>query len=348
MTMHLTLTEKEYDEDARRLQFYEDVLDGVRALPKVVSADAVNALPSSASGSSRTVEIEGQAVARNADHPWIAFRVISPGYFETMRIPILAGRAFTQHDREDGLQVAIVSKPMAERFWPNADPIGTRFRNTSSEDAPWLAVVGVAADVTHDWFTGPGESTFYRPLAQKPRWRMALVIRTQGEPTTITPAVRTAVSKVDPHQPIYEVRTMERVISERMIGLKYLAVVMSIFGIIALVLSGVGIYGLMAYSVSRRTHEIGIRVALGAGRSDVLGLIVRKAVKITLLGVAIGLPLAFGAGQAMVASLFGVVSMDPMTFVAFALCLTAVSVLAGYVPARRALKVDPAQALRVE
>ena len=348
MTMHLTLTEKEYDEDARRLLFYEEVLDGVRALPKVVSVDAVNSLPSHTHGSSRTVEIEGQAVARNADHPWIAFRVITPGYFETMGIPILAGRAFTQHDREDGLQVAIVSKPMSDRFWPNADPIGKRFRNTSSEDAPWLAVVGVAGDVTHDWFTGPGESTFYRPLAQKPRWRMALVIRTQGEPTTITPAVRTAVSKVDPHQPIYEVRTMERVISERMIGLKYLAVVMSIFGIIALVLSGVGIYGLMAYSVSRRTHEIGIRVALGAGRSDVLGLIVRKAVKITLLGVAIGLPLAFGAGQAMVASLFGVVSMDPMTFIAFALCLTAVSVLAGYVPARQALKVDPAQAFRVE
>ena len=133
-----------------------------------------------------------------------------------------------------------------------------------------------------------------------------------------------------------------------MIGLKYLAVLMSIFGVIALALSAVGIYGLIAYSVSRRTHEIGILVALGAGRGDVVGLIVRKAVKITLLGVAIGLPLAFGAGQAMVASLFGVVSMDPMTFAALALGLTAVSVLAGYVPARRALKVDPAQALRVE
>lgn len=348
MTMKLTLTEKEYDDDARRIQFYEDVLDGVRALPKVVSADAVNALPSGANGSSRTVEVEGQPVARNADHPWISFRVISPGYFETMRIPILTGRVFTRHDREDGLQVAIVSKPMAERFWPDADAIGKRFRNTSSEDAPWLTVVGVAGDVTHDWFTGPGVSTFYRPLAQKPRWRMALAVRTQGEPTAIVPAVRTVVSKVDPHQPIYEVRTMKRVISERMIGMKYLAVVMSIFGVIAIVLSAVGIYGLMAYSVSRRTHEIGIRVALGAGRGDVVGLIVRKALKITLLGVAIGLPLAFGAGQALVASLYGVVSMDPMTFVAFALGLTAVSVLAGYVPARRALKVDPAQALRVE
>ena len=348
MTMYLTLTEKEYDDDARRIQFYEDVLDGVLALPKVISVNAVNTLPSSAFGSSRTVEIEGQAVARNADHPWINFRVISPGYFETMRIPILAGRVFTEHDREDGLQVAMVSKSMAERFWPNADPIGKRFRNTSSEDAPWLTVGGVAGQVTHNWFMGSEVSTFYRPLAQKPHRRMALVIRTQGEPTTITPAVRTVLSKVDPHQPIYEVRTMKRVISERMIGLKYLAVVMSIFGVLALVLSAVSIYGLMAYSVSRRTHEIGIRVALGAGRRDVLGLIVRKAVKITLLGVAIGLPLAFGAGQAMVASLFGVVSMDPMTFVAFALGLTAISLLAGYVPARRALEVDPAQALRVE
>ena len=348
MTMYLTLTEEEYDEAPRRLQFYEDLLKGVRALPKVVAADAVNALPSSGTGSSRTVELEGQPIARNADRPWIEFRAISPGYFETMRIPILAGRVFKKHDREDGLQVAVVSKPMAERFWPDTDPIGKRFRNTTAEDQPWLTVVGVAADVTHDWFTGSGVSTFYRPLAQRTPGRMALVIRTVGEPTAITPAVRTVLSKVDPHQPIFEVRAMKRVISERMIGLKYLAVVMSIFGVLALALSAVGIYGLMAYSVSRRTHEIGIRVALGAGRGDVVGLIMRKALKITLLGVAIGLPLAFGAGQAMVASLFGVVTMDPMTFVAFALGLTAVSSLAGYVPARRALEVDPAEALRVE
>jgi putative ABC transport system permease protein len=162
------------------------------------------------------------------------------------------------------------------------------------------------------------------------------------------PAVRTVISEVDPNQPIYEVRPMTRVISDRTIGLKYLAVVMSIFGIIALVLSAVGIYGLMAYSVSRRTHEIGIRVALGADRGDVLGLIIRKALKITVIGVGIGLPLALAAGQAMVASLFGVVALDAMTFLSFALGLTAVSLLAGYVPARRALEVDPAQALRVE
>jgi putative ABC transport system permease protein len=264
-----------------------------------------------------------------------------------MRIPLLRGRGFGTQDRDDSERVAIVSEKFAERFWPGEDALGRRFRAGSDED-PWLTVVGVSRDILQNWFRGGPDPTFYVPLEQQSRLGMQLAVRTTGEPEAVTAAVRVQVQRVDPDQPIFDVRTMRQLVSERIIGLKYAAVVMGVLGFIALALAAVGIYGLMAYAVSRRTHEIGVRVALGAGRSDVLRLTVGQALRITAIGVTIGLFLAYGAGRLMANNLFGVVRLESGTFVVFAVILSSVALLAGYLPARRALGVDPAVALRSE
>jgi putative ABC transport system permease protein len=347
LTFEISLPERQYKEDEARREFYRSVVEGVRGIPGVVSADAANVLPSSGNNHSRAIDIEGRTIENPSERPLAHYRVITDGYFETLRIPRTAGRTFGTGDRKDTAPVAIVSEKFAERYWPGEDPIGRRFRAGTDEE-PWLTVVGIVGDVLHDWFLREPQPTFYVPMEQQNRSGMLLAIRTLGEPEAITAAARTVVRRVDPDQPIYHTITMRQLRSERMIGVKYAAIVMGVMGIIALVLAAVGIYGMMAYSVSRRTHEIGLRVALGAGRSDVLRLTVGQALSITLSGVAIGLVLAYGAGRLMASNLFGVVRLEAATFVVLALVLGSVSLLAAYLPARRALAVDPASALRAE
>jgi putative ABC transport system permease protein len=347
MTFDIALPERKYEELERRRQFYGTVLEGLRQTPGVSAADLSIVLPSSGNNYTRSVDVEGQTIANVSARPLAHFRVITPGYFETMRIPLLSGRAFGSADREDTAQVAIVSQKFAERSWPGADPIGKRFRD--SDEGPWLTVVAISGDVLHDWFLREPQPTYYLPFEQRPRLAMSLAIRTLGrEPEAVTTAVRSQVRRADPDQPVFHASTMRQLISERIIGLKYAALVMGVLGFIALMLSAVGIYGLMMYSVSRRTHEIGVRVALGAERGDVLRLAFGQALSITIAGVGIGLVLAYAAGRLMASNLFGVVRLDAATFALLALVLGAVSLLAAYIPARRALSVDPAVALRAE
>ena len=346
MTMEIALPEGKYEEDEAQLQFYRAVLSGVRTLPGVVSADAVNILPSSGSNSSRSIDIEGAPVENVSERPTAHFRVATASLFETMRIPILQGRGFGSEDRADSALVAVVSEKFARRSWPGEDPLGQRFRYGTEQR--WWTVVGVSGDVLHDWFLQEPRPTFYLPMEQAPRLAMFLAIRTSGPPADVTAGVRSHVLRADADQPIFNVRTMRTLVSERLIGLKYLATVMGIFGAIALMLSAVGIYGVMAYSVSQRTHEIGLRVALGAARRDVLQLTVGQALRVTAFGIAIGLVLAFFISRLMESTLFGVIQLDAVTFAVLATALASVSVVAGYVPARRALAVDPAIALRAE
>jgi len=346
MTFDIALPERKYEELEKRRQFFRAVLEGLRETPGVVAADLALVLPSSGNNYTRSVDVEGQTIANVSERQLAHFRVITTGYFETLRIPLLAGRAFGSEDREDTAPVAIVSQKFAERSWPGADPIGKRFRD--SDEGPWLTVVAISGDVLHDWFLREPQPTYYLPFEQRPRLAMSLAIRTLGEPEAVTAAVRSQVRRADPDQPIFHASTMRQLISERIIGLRYAALVMGLLGLIALVLSDVGIYGLMMYSVSRRTHEIGVRVALGAERADVLRLAFGQALSITVAGVAIGLVLAYAAGRVMASNLFGVVRLEAGTFALLALVLGAVSLLAAYVPARRALSVDPAVALRAE
>jgi putative ABC transport system permease protein len=346
MTFEISLPDRKYGDPEPRRQFFRTVLEGIRETPGVVSADLALVLPSSGNNYTNGVDVEENRIANVSERPNAHFRVITPGYFETMRIPILAGRAFGSEDREDKAPVAIVSRLFADRSWPSADPLGRRFR--AGDDEPWRTVVGVSGDVLHDWFLQGPQPTYYVPFDQSPRGRMALAVRTTGEPEAITAAVRGQVRRADPDQPLYDLYTMRQRISERIIGLKYAATVMGILGLVGLVLSAVGIYGLMMYSVSRRTHEIGVRVALGAERRDVLRLALGQAFSITAAGVGIGLVLAYAAGRLLASNLFGVVRLEGATFALLALLLSAVSLVAAYIPARRALAVDPAVALRAE
>jgi len=351
LTLTISLPEKKYAEASTRREFYRDVLAGSASLGEAVAVAAVNNLPSGGSSSSRRIIVEGRPVETAVQQPSADYRVITPNYFETLRIPLLNGRAFTETDREGSPPVAIISEGMARRFWPEQDAIGKRFQISTEPELSWLTVVGVAGDVMHDWFlssTGRIRPTFYRPFAQDPGFRMTVAIRTRGEPTSLTPAVRSQIRRVAPDQPVYAVRSMRRVLSDRLLGPQYAATLMGVFGAIALVLAAVGVYGVMSYSVARRTHEIGVRVALGAARRDVLWMTIGQGLRLATVGVAVGLLLALALGQVMASALFGVVSLDAATFVGFTAVLLSAALLASYLPARRALRVDPIVALRVE
>jgi putative ABC transport system permease protein len=274
-------------------------------------------------------------------------RAITPRYFETLRLPILRGRAFTEDDRAATDPVVIVSDSMARRFWPDTEAIGRRFRVASGDTpGPWLTIVGVSGDVIHNWFNRRNAPTMYRPMAQAPTGYLAFAVRTNGEPDALATAAGAAIRQVDPAQPAYEVLTMRRLLSERTIGLQFITSVMGVFGALALVLALVGVYAAMSYLVSQRTHEIGVRVALGATRGDVLRLVVGQAWRVTAAGVAVGIVLAIALTRLIEAGLVGVIAADARLVALLAALLVVAGILAGYLPARRATGIDPITALR--
>jgi len=262
-----------------------------------------------------------------------------------MRIPIVRGREFTTADREQNAAVAIVSESMARKFWPNEDPIGRRFK-TPAEGS--MTVVGICGDIIHDWFNRRNTPTMYRPYRQLPTNYFGIVIRTDGDPSSLAAPVRRALLGVDPEQPVFDMMTMRRALHERTIGLQYLVGVMTVFGGIALVLASVGLYALISYLVVQRRHEIGVRVALGASRSQVVRLTIGQAFRLTIVGSGIGLVLSIALGRLIQAGLVGVGSSDPRVFVALAGVLIGTALIAAYVPARRAAAIDPMVALRTE
>jgi putative ABC transport system permease protein len=346
LTFYISLPESTYTEGSSRLRFFDAVLDGARRLPEVTAAEATNFLPAKGGDFLWPFELEGQEITK-VERPWAHYRVITPGFFETMRIPVISGRPFDQHDRKGAAEVAIISEAMARQYWPGVDPVGQRFHPGEDED-PSVTVVGVAGDVIHSWHLGGPQPTIYRPLAQAPESMLCIVVRTLGEPTAIAPTVRAQVRRLDPNQPIFAVESMRRALSDSFLVHKTAASLMGFFGAIALLLSAIGIYGLMAYSVSRRTHEIGVRLALGADRRDVLHATVGHAFRYTLIGVGLGLLLSLGAAKIMAGILLDTISIDLSTFAGLAGVLLAVALLASYVPARRALRVNPSIALRQE
>ncbi|MCC7032918.1 MAG: ABC transporter permease [Acidobacteria bacterium] len=343
MTARLTLPERPYVEPEARRQFLARVMDRMRGMPAVESLAAVTFLPYAGASSSRPIHPEGAeltpAEARPAD-----FQRATPAYFETMRIPVLEGRGLTEADREDGRQVAVVSRSFADRYWPGVSAVGRRFR--VAPEAPWIEVVGVSGDIMHDWFMNQRRPTFYRPYAQDPALTMAIVVRTTGNPLDVAGELRRAVTAADPDQPILELRSMEQVIADKLGGVTYLARALAAMGSIALLLALMGVYSLIAYLAARRTQEIGVRIALGATRWQVIALNIRQALVITGLGLAVGTVLAVALGRVMTSALFGLVSLEPLPVAAMVVALGLTALAAGYLPARKAADLDPTTALR--
>jgi putative ABC transport system permease protein len=347
LTMRVVLPETSYPDEESKRRFTESALERLASLPGVRAATAANTLPSMSANWVRSIEIEGRPAADRFELPSVDSRTITPGYFDTLRLPLVQGRAFTDDDRANTEPVAIVSASMAQRFWPGIDPIGRRFRVAGDgEPGPWLAVVGVSGDVIHSWFNRRNAPTIYRPLAQEPTGFLAFGVRTAGVPENLTSAAGAAIRQIDPAQPVFEVMTMERLLSERTIGLQFITSVMGVFGVLALVLALVGIYSAMAYLVSQRRHEIGVRVALGATRRDVLGLVVGQAWRLTAIGVGAGVVLALALTRLIEAGLVGIIAGDARFIALLAFVLGAAGVVAAYVPARRATAIDPIMALR--
>jgi putative ABC transport system permease protein len=343
LVMRAVLPEAKYGAaDARRL-FAARLEARLSELPGVEAVGVSNVLPATGNNFNRPIEIDGRPVADRANMPRVDFRAVRPQFLATMRIPMLRGRGFTAADTVDAQPVAIVNQAAADRHFPGTDPIGQRIKVGAGE---WATVVGVAGNTIHDWFVGRNNPTVYAPFDQAPTGYLAIGMRANGDLHALVQPVRAAVREIDPAQPIFDVMTMRTLLGERTIGLQYVAAIMAVFGGIALVLAVVGVYSLMAFVIGQRTHEIGVRIALGASRRDVLRLTIGQATTMTAIGVAIGLALSLGLGRLMESALFGFVSSDARVAIGFAAVLIAAAILAGYVPARRASGIDPIVALR--
>jgi len=348
LTMSLILPRAKYAEEPQRAAFYSDLVNRVKAIPGVQSTALVNYLPLGGSNSSDAFLVEGFPEPPPGQEVVGRYRVCSPDYFQTMGITVIKGRAFNDQDKAGAPPVVIVNETLAQRYWPNDAPIGKRIRfNGPIDRAPWMQVVGVIRDVKHE-LDIPVTPEYYLPHAQDAWSSMVLVTKTAGDPAAMAGVLRQQVWAIDKDQPVFDVRTMHEVRSISVAVYSFSSVTLGIFAGLALLLASIGIYGVMAFAVTQRTHEIGVRMALGAKSRDVLRLVVMNGMKLALLGVAIGLTGAWALSRFMKTLLFGVPPTDVLTFSLVSVCLLVAALLACYLPARRATKVDPLIALRYE
>jgi putative ABC transport system permease protein len=348
ITMNLVLPGAKYKDDASRAAFYNDLVQRVKAQPGVQSAAFVNYLPLGGSNSSDAYLIEGEPEPAPGQEHEGRYRVATPDYFQTMEIPIVRGRAFTEQDKAGATPVVIVNETLARQHWPGQDPIGKRIRFYGPpERAVWIEIVGVVKDVKHE-LNIPVTPEYYLPHAQDSWNAMVLVARTSVEPSSLAGALRQQVWAIDKDQPVFDVKTMQEVRSISVAVYSFSSVMLAIFAGVALVLAAVGIYGVMAFAVTQRTQEIGIRMALGARTADVLKLVVTQGMKLALLGIVIGLAGSWALTRFIEKLLVGVQATDLLTFTLVSLCLLVAAFIACYLPARRAAKVDPLVALRYE
>ena len=350
LSMSFDLSLQGYDE-ARGQQFYRQIAERVRALPGVKSAAVSSYIPLSLNYNSRGIYVEGEPIQRGANTPNAMNGGAGPRYFETMSTPILHGREFTDQDVEKSEQVAIVNETFVRRLMPAvkspAEAVGKRV-SFGDASGPFMRIVGVARDGKYFNIAEDSRTFIWTPLAQDYNSSGAIMVRTTGSPETMFAAVRGEVQALDPNLPLFDVTTLKEHMRLALFPARVAAMVLGVFGLVALLLSAIGIYGITSYAVSQRTHEIGIRMALGAQLGDVLRLVLNHGLKLTLIGAALGLVGAYLATRAITAVLYGVSATDPLTFVSVSILLIAVALLASYVPARRATKVDPLIALRNE
>ena len=340
----------QFQNDPDYINFYDQVLERIRQVPGVQSAGTINTLPLSP-GPTLAFRVEGRPIVTVDKWPMVNFRNVSPDYFLTMNIPIMKGRAFTPQDDLNAPRKVMINQALAQREFPNEDPVGKRvaFRNPEPNVEPtWFEIVGVSANVRSLQLREEPEPELYFAGRQDAFAQVAIVVRSTVEPESLATALRQAVADVDRSVPVSEVKTMEHIVSESVTQPRFNLFLLGLFSGIALLLSVAGIYGVTAYTVSLRTHELGIRIALGAQVGDVLRMILGQGMAVIGAGIVIGLIAAFGLMRLMNSLLFGVSATDPFTFIGITVVLVAAGLLACYVPARRATKVDPLVALRYE
>ena len=340
LTLQIALPVNTYRSAPQIAAFYDRLLANLQTAPDVKAAGADSWL-----ADADAVYIEGRAEPRPGE-PRPGVRSVAGRYFAALGLPMVAGRAITAQDGRDTQPVVVLSESVARHFWPNGDALGRHVR-LFKRDSRWFTVVGVCGDVK-DWLNNDSYRRVYLPFSQNPAPAAEVLVRTVGDPDAIVGAVRVAVRDVDPNQPIFDVKSMQQLINEETSGVRAAAVSMSTYALIALLLAVTGIYATISYSVVQRTHEIGVRMALGAARSDVLRMTLMQGVGIAAVGLGIGVPVAFTLMRVMSSVLYNVVVVEPLIFAMLTAILAASAVLAGYIPARRAASIDPLTALRDE
>jgi len=351
LTLEYRVPRSKYPEGVQQWNFHQQVVERVRALPGVDSASVVLALPYSGNGGSMTFVPLDRAEPAKGDEPRAQRNSADQYYFNTMQIPLLSGRVFGEQDQVGTPAVVVINQTMARRYWPDGDPIGKSIRlNDPGMDinGATASIIGVVGDIKHGSLDEPSTPQIYVAFAQHPFIFATLVVRTQPEPTTMSDAVRSAVWSVDRDQPVWKVRTVEFLINRDLGPRRFMMALLSVFAGLALLLASIGIYSVISYSVTQRTHEIGVRMALGARSGEVVKMIVGQGMVLVTIGVACGLVGAFAVTRLLSGMLFGVAASDPITFVAISGVLMVVALAACFVPARRASKVDPMIALRCE
>jgi putative ABC transport system permease protein len=341
-TARVVLPADRYQAAAQQAHFFDHLLDGMRAAPGLERTAAAARLPFVGGESTRGITVDHPSPVSS---PWAGIRVVSPGYFAVMGQGIREGRGLTDRDREGSPPVALVNETMAREYWPGQSAVGHRFR---IGDGHWMEIVGVAADVKHASLRDPIEPEFYQPYAQAPWTFMSIVVRSTAPQRSIERAIEQQLAALDPALPAPPVQPMTALIGHSFAMDRFEMAGLTIFAAIALTLAAVGLYGVMSFLVSRRTREIGVRIALGAGVREILALVMRDGLRLTILGAVLGLASALVGANIIRSWLFGVVPADPVTFVSVLLVLASVSLLATYVPARRAAAIDPTIALRSE
>ena len=347
LTLHVSLPEQKYSEDAQVIEFFRKVPEQLSSLPGVKAVSAVNRLPISGGDPHGNLTIESRTF-NTGEAPAVSYRRILPNYFRAMGIPLVQGREFDDRDTGGKPDVVIVNQKMAQRYWPTGDAVGKRIKIGPPEREPWLTIVGVVGNVNHTGLDTEPDLATYEPHAKRPWSSMTVLVRTNGDPLSLAVPVQRELKNAEKEILIEDVVTMNRRLDLSVAPQRMNVVLLGTFAFIALVLAAAGIYGVMAQSVAQRTQEIGLRMALGAQLRDVLTMVLRSGLSLALLGISIGLAGAFGLTRLMSKLLFGVTPTDAVTFASVAGILFVVALLACYIPARRATRVDPSIALRYE
>jgi putative ABC transport system permease protein len=351
LTMEMSLRTSQYDKDVNVLNFWQQVLDRVRTLPGVETAALGTAIPLTDNHSRTDVTIEGMALPKPGSFPHPDTHTVSAGYVQTLGVPLVRGREFTDADTENAPRVAMINTRLAREYFPKENPVGKRImfgRPSAKNPLRWMTVVGVVGDTKLYGLANPSRLEIYVPLRQSASGHMNLIVKSNVDPAALASSIRAAVAEIDKDQPVFGISTMKQLIVDSVSTPRITLILLGLFSALALVLAAIGIYGVISYSVAQRTHEIGIRMALGAGKTDVLRMILAQGARIAGAGVAIGMVASFGLTRLLAKLLFSVSAADPLTFAAVAILLILVAMLACYIPARRTLRVDPMIALRYE